>query len=120
MERIHFSIVVSVYNEEAVLQHFHDELEKTIRQLDYDVEIIYVDDGSSDGSRLLLDRLVADNPYAKAIHFSRNFGHEAAMLAGIDHATGDVVVCMGAGSIGGVSAQVVQRMQQQGVQEQAA
>lgn len=96
MERIHFSIVVSVYNEEAVLQHFHDELEKTIRQLDYDVEIIYVDDGSSDGSRLLLDRLVADNPYAKAIHFSRNFGHEAAMIAGIDHANGDGIVCMDA------------------------
>ena len=96
MERIHFSIVVSVYNEETVLQHFHDELEKTIRQLDYDVEIIYVDDGSSDGSRLLLDRLVADNPYAKAIHFSRNFGHEAAMIAGIDHANGDGIVCMDA------------------------
>lgn len=93
------SIVVSVYNEEAVLNCFHQELTAALSTLDYRFEIIYVDDGSTDGSRQILDRFATDkSPLAtvKAIHFSRNFGHEAAMIAGIDHATGDAVVCMDA------------------------
>lgn len=90
------SIVVSVYNEEAVLPQFHKELTAALATLDDAVEIIYVDDGSADGSRAILDSLATDIANIRAIHFSRNFGHEAAMIAGIDHAMGDAVVCMDA------------------------
>lgn len=90
------SIVVSVYNEEAVLPQFHHELTAALAALDDAVEIIYVDDGSADGSRAILDSLATDAARVRVIHFSRNFGHEAAMIAGIDHAMGDAVVCMDA------------------------
>ena len=91
------SIVVSVYNEEAVLEQCHAAISDVMASIgDYDTEIIYVNDGSSDRSQSLLDRVAADDPRVRVIHFSRNFGHEAAMIAGIDHASGDVVVCMDA------------------------
>lgn len=90
------SIVVSVYNEEAVLPQFHHELTAALAALGNTVEIIYVDDGSVDGSRAILDSLATDAARVRVIHFSRNFGHEAAMIAGIDHAMGDAVVCMDA------------------------
>jgi dolichol-phosphate mannosyltransferase len=90
------SIVVSVYNEEAVLRQFHSELSAALSTLHYDTEILYVNDGSSDGSRQQLDELATNEPTTKAIHFSRNFGHEAAMIAGIDHSSGDVIICMDA------------------------
>lgn len=90
------SIVLSVYNEEAVLEQCHAALGAALDATGYDAEILFVNDGSSDRSRSLLDRLAGDDPRVRAIHFSRNFGHEAAMLAGIDHARGDVIVCMDA------------------------
>lgn len=90
------SIVVSVYNEEEALEAFLTEIRNTLASAAYDREVILVDDGSSDRSAALIERAVADDPTLKAIHFSRNFGHEAAMLAGIDHSTGDAVICMDA------------------------
>lgn len=90
------SVVVSVYNEEAVLGQFYKELTETLSALDCEAEILFVDDGSCDGSRKILDSLADGSDTVKAIHFTRNFGHEAAMIAGIDHATGDAVVCMDA------------------------
>ena len=96
MERKTCSIIVSVYNEEAVLRLFYDELEKVLGQLDFDAEVLFVDDGSTDGSRTILDSLSREAANVRVVHFSRNFGHEAAMIAGIDHARGDVMVCMDA------------------------
>ena len=93
------SIVVSVYNEEAVLRCFHNELTSALSALGCYCETIYVNDGSTDDSRAILDGLTASHlpqNTVKAIHFSRNFGHEAAMIAGIDNACGDVIVCMDA------------------------
>jgi dolichol-phosphate mannosyltransferase len=87
---------VSVYNEEAVLEQCHAAISAAMAASDYETEIIYVNDGSSDQSRSLLDRLASQDNRVRAIHFSRNFGHEAAMIAGIDHARGDVIVCMDA------------------------
>ena len=58
------------------------------------MEIIYVNDGSCDGSDKKLDHIAADDSRVKVLHFSRNFGHEAAMTAGIDYACGDVIICM--------------------------
>ena len=88
------SIVVSVYNEEAVLPHFHNELCSKTQNIGYSIEIIYVNDGSIDTSAAKLDQIADSDNRVKVLHFSRNFGHEAAMTAGIDYASGDVVICM--------------------------
>jgi len=88
------SIIVSVYNEEEVLFEFYRETIKVLLLIDNPYEIIFVNDGSTDGSRSTLFKLSRDDENVKVIHFSRNFGHEAAMIAGIDYAGGDYIVCM--------------------------
>lgn len=90
------SIIVSVYNEEEVLFEFYRETIKVLLLIDNPYEIIFVNDGSMDGSRSILFKIAKDDENVKVVHFSRNFGHEAAMIAGIDHAEGDYLVCMDA------------------------
>lgn len=90
------SVVVSVYNEEAALEQFYRAVKEVLETLSWDHELIFVNDGSQDRSREILDLLVKQDPKVKAIHFSRNFGHEAAMIAGIDYSTGDGIICMDA------------------------
>lgn len=90
------SVVVSVYNEEMVLREFYQETGKILKTLPdpWDYELIFVNDGSRDKSLSILKELAEENPQVKVVNFSRNFGHEAAMIAGIDHASGDGIVCM--------------------------
>ncbi len=91
------SLVVSVYNEEGALQDFYNEAVKVCESLlTWDYEIVFVNDGSADGSLSLLEKFASANSNIKVVDFSRNFGHEAAMIAGIDYATGDAIVCMDA------------------------
>ena len=90
------SVVVSVYNEEKSLDEFYREAKRIFADLSGDYELIFVNDGSQDGSLDILRRLAGQDPLVKVINFSRNFGHEAAMIAGIDYARGDGVVCMDA------------------------
>ena len=90
------SILVSVYNEEEVLFEFYRETIKVLLLIDNPYEIIFVNDGSVDGSRGILFKIAKDDENVKVVHFSRNFGHEAAMIAGIDNASGDYLVCMDA------------------------
>ncbi len=90
------SVVVSVYNEEQALEEFYRETGKVLEGLDWDYEMVFVNDGSSDGSLRILKRLAEENPKVKVISFSRNFGHEAAMIAGLDYSRGDALVCMDA------------------------
>ncbi len=90
------SIVISVYNEEAVLDKFYQAIYPVVQSLDSDYELIFVNDGSRDASPAILDRLAMDSDKVKVIHFSRNYGHEAAMIAGIDYSSGDGVICMDA------------------------
>lgn len=90
------SIIVSVYNEEEVLFEFYRETIKVLLLVDNPYEIIFVNDGSVDGSRGILFKIAKDDENVKVVHFSRNFGHEAAMIAGIDNASGDYLVCMDA------------------------
>jgi dolichol-phosphate mannosyltransferase len=91
------SLVVSVYNEEKALQRFYDEAVKVAEALlSWSYEIIFVNDGSTDGSLSILEKLAGENVNVRVVDFSRNFGHEAAMIAGIDYATGDAIVCMDA------------------------
>lgn len=89
------SIVVSVYNEESVLEAFWVEIRQYLDKL-ADYEIIFVNDGSTDRSKDFLVNLANNNRKIKIIHLSKNFGHEAAMMAGIDYSKGDAIICMDA------------------------
>ena len=134
-----FSIIVSVYNEEASLEKYFEACFSVLRDFclmkrdnsdfselplereksellseskknhafgqkreeqgmkEYQAELLFVDDGSSDRSPLILDKLAAEYPdLVRVIHFSKNFGHEAAMTAGLDYAKGDFLIFMDA------------------------
>lgn len=89
------SIVVSVYNEEEMLRAFFESISKTITDSNIKAEVIFINDGSVDNSLNILLELQSQEPnMVRVIDFSRNFGHEAAMIAGIDYAEGDSIVCM--------------------------
>ena len=92
------SLVISVYNEEAVLEKFYNAFCNIEQDLKYggENELIFVNDGSTDASMNILEVIAQQNKNVRVISFSRNFGHEAAMIAGIDHAAGDVIICMDA------------------------
>lgn len=95
-EKKRLSVVVSVYNEEKALDQFYAETTKVLNSLSWDWELLFVNDGSSDNSLEVLNRLAGQDSRVKVISFSRNFGHESAMIAGIDYSSGDGVVCMDA------------------------
>jgi dolichol-phosphate mannosyltransferase len=90
------SVVCPAFNEEEVLPRFHAELCASLAPLarEYELEILYVDDGSRDGTLEVLRRLAAGDARVRYLSFSRNFGHQAALTAGLEHARGDVVVSM--------------------------
>ena len=90
------SAVVSVYNEELSLRHFYQVTSEILEKCAWDYEIVFVNDGSQDKSMEILTEFAQANEKVKVVNFARNFGHEAAMIAGIDHAGGDGIVCMDA------------------------
>ena len=98
MNKTSVSIVVSVYNEEKVLDEFWKELKIVINgQDEYDWQVIFVNDGSKDNSQNIINSFVKEEQshcVVKSVEFSRNFGHEAAMIAGIDSSDDDVIVCL--------------------------
>jgi polyisoprenyl-phosphate glycosyltransferase len=88
------SVVAPVYNEEQLIERF---VQRTVAALaDYPFELVLVNDGSSDSTPQLLDRLADHDPRVRVIHLSRNFGHQAALTAGLEHAIGDVVAMIDA------------------------
>jgi dolichol-phosphate mannosyltransferase len=88
------SIVLPVYNEAAVLEPLYEQLTESIARCGTNAEIIFVNDGSSDASPQILDRLAAAHHEVRVVHFSRNFGHQAAVQAGLSRAGGDAAVLM--------------------------
>ncbi|CKB69920.1 glycosil transferase [Streptococcus pneumoniae] len=90
------SIIVPCLNEEEVLPLFYQALEALLPDLETEIEYVFVDDGSSDGTLELLKAYREQNPAVHYISFSRNFGKEAALYAGLQYATGDLVVVMDA------------------------
>jgi len=90
------SIIIPVYNEEESLSELYSELDAVLKDREWDSEIIMVDDGSSDRSAALIADLSARDPRVRLVKFARNFGQTAAILAGIDRATGDVLIPMDA------------------------
>jgi glycosyltransferase involved in cell wall biosynthesis len=94
--RLAIDIVVPLYNEERVVAEFHRQLMDVVTPLrrQYDVRICYVDDGSVDHTGEELAKLAADDTNVTILELSRNFGHQAALTAGLDRAGGDAVVTL--------------------------
>jgi glycosyltransferase involved in cell wall biosynthesis len=95
------SIVISVYNEEQSLQALYHEITKVLILCsetfkDFYHEIVFINDGSKDKSDRILSEIRENDDSVRLISFSKNFGHEAAMFAGISNSKGDVIICMDA------------------------
>lgn len=90
------SIIIPCYNEEDSIPLIYNELKKVSNNIKYDFEFIFVNDGSIDNSLSVLKKLSAKDKQVKYIHFSRNFGKEAAMYAGLSKSKGDYVTIMDA------------------------
>src|SRR5205814_8569314 len=94
--RLAIDVVVPLYNEEQVVAEFHRRLMDVLTPLrrQHDVSIYYVDDGSVDHTGAELAKLAADDPDITVLELSRNFGHQAALTAGLDRARGDAVITL--------------------------
>ncbi len=90
------SVIVPVFNEEESLSALYAGVRDVLQALGQDWELILVNDGSRDGSAAVLDRLAAQDARVKVVHFRRNAGQTAAMMAGIDYARGEVLIPMDA------------------------
>ncbi len=88
------SVIVPIKDEKDNLRPLHSRLRRALEPLGLDYEMVFVDDGSSDGSYQVLEELAAGDPRVKAVRLRRNFGQTAAMQAGIDWSRGDVLVTM--------------------------
>src|SRR5664279_1164321 len=88
------SVVAPVYDEEATIDEFYARVCAALEGLPF--ELVLVDDGSTDGSPMALERIAAEDPRVRVVFLSRNFGHQTALTAGLDHARGDAVVMLDA------------------------
>jgi dolichol-phosphate mannosyltransferase len=86
------SIVIPVYNEEEVLEELHRRVKDVMQRLDEPWELILVDDGSADRSAQVIQTLTRADEHVRGISFSRNFGFQEAVTAGLEHARGDAVI----------------------------
>jgi dolichol-phosphate mannosyltransferase len=93
-ERPSLSVVVPVFNEREVLPELWERLQTSLADVPGGFEVVFVNDGSNDGSREFLEELTAVSPHVVAVTLSRNFGMEIAMSAGLDHARGTHVALM--------------------------
>ena len=90
--RLDLSVIVPVFDEAQAIEPFLAELFQHVRALGRSFEVIVINDGSADGTDEILDRLAAPEPLLKVIHFRRNFGQTAALMAGFDLSCGDIIV----------------------------
>jgi len=88
------SVVIPIFNERENIRPLHAALKDVLCPLGRRYEVIFVDDGSNDGSGAELQRLVDDDPHVRVIELRHNFGQSSAMSAGIQHATGDVIITL--------------------------
>ena len=91
------SLVIPMYYEEQVAKECYNRVTKVLKTLEnYEYEVIFVNDGSKDKTLELLEEIANNDKKIKVISFSRNFGHQAAVTAGLKYATGDAIVIMDA------------------------
>ncbi len=91
---MNISLVIPVYNEEATIQIFYQAVRSHAGLRQHRVELVFCNDGSDDNTEALLDMLAVSDSLVKPLHFTRNFGKEAALFAGLEHASGDAVIPM--------------------------
>ena len=94
MENIKYSVVIPIFNEEEIIPELWRQLSDVLQRLNGSSEVIFINDGSLDYSLELLKEISQQNPKVKIISFSRNFGHQCALSAGIDYANGKAVILM--------------------------
>ena len=96
-EQVTLSIIVPVYNEQSMLPLFHYEVSKVLASLSNEIaEIVYVNDGSQDDSWHIMRHLPVLHTHVECLNLSRNFGKEAALTAGLEHASGQAIIIMDA------------------------
>src|SRR6187399_2428939 len=99
MARPELSLIIPIFNEEKVIPELHRRLREVMADLEQVVrswEVVFIDDGSKDQSLAMLREIGAAEPRYKVLSFSRNFGHQLAITAGLDRAEGDAVVIIDA------------------------
>ena len=97
MEKKKISLVIPMYYEEQVANECYKRVKENLDKLqNYDYEIIFVNDGSKDKTLSILEEIASNDKNVKIISFSRNFGHQAAVTAGLQYVTGDAIVIMDA------------------------
>lgn len=84
------SLVVPVFNEEEAVPIFYQAVRREL--IDYEVEVVFINDGSKDATEGIINALSVSDPLVKSLSFTRNFGKEPALFAGLEHATGDAVI----------------------------
>jgi len=90
------SLIIPIYNEEKNISRLHHSITQTMTENDYNYELIMVNDGSSDRSIEMIEALSKQDDHIKYVSFSRNFGKESAMLAGLKSSTGDAAIILDA------------------------
>ena len=94
MTKTNISIITPIYNEEKNVQTLYKELKQTLDKLKRSYEIVFIDDASSDRSQQILSSIALKDRKVKAIFFPRNFGQTAALSAGFDYSSGDIIIPM--------------------------
>ncbi|MCP9455879.1 MAG: glycosyltransferase family 2 protein [Nitrospira sp.] len=94
MNKSMISVTIPVFNEQESLVHLYERVAEVLRKLDRPWELILINDGSTDHSAQILDELAVRDSAVKVVHFRRNFGQTAAMMAGFDYAQGEVIIPM--------------------------
>jgi len=95
-EKVKYSIVIPVFNEEEVIEHTYERIKTVMKNADGNYELLFINDGSRDRSVEILLNLSEQDNRIKIVDFSRNFGHQIAITAGMDYALGDAVVIIDA------------------------
>ena len=93
-QRCYLSVIIPVFNEEENIPLLHERIDQVLRQQDYAYEVVYVDDGSTDGTFPQLSRLAVSDHTVRVVRLRRNFGQTAAICAGVAYSTGDILVFM--------------------------
>lgn len=91
---VDISVVVSVFNEAEGIADSYAEFTRVLSAMNRTYELIFVNDGSTDATLSILKPIAESDNNVRVINFSKNFGHESAMIAGIDYAKGDAIICM--------------------------
>lgn len=95
-KNVRYTIIIPVYNEEAVIQETYRRLTMVMEAIDEPYELLFVNDGSRDRTAALINRFAQMDPCVRLLDFSRNFGHQIAITAGMDYARGDAIVIIDA------------------------